>query len=364
MSSRRYFFDARHLDASGIGSYTADVLRALTAAREFDGSEWTIAVHPSAVRRLSLQLPTVKFLSSRAGMYGPAEQLLFAHPAITKAESVFLPHYPVPVRPVDGRLVVTVHDVLHALPEKLGGPSPLRRTYAHAMFSLLARRADQILTVSEFTAEQLIQIQPSLRGRVTVISHGIDEWWFDPLTQATPDLPSSKPFFIYVGNVKPHKNLQRLIEAIAGVPEGVDLYIVGGNAVAKNFDVVALRAIERSDRVFLLGRVGRDDLKYYLSKALALVMPSLYEGLGLPPLEAMAVGTPVAVSSIPALQETCAQAAVYFDPRDVGDIRRVLNDLLTQPTLRDELRRLGKARARARTSRSSAQVVVASIFQS
>jgi hypothetical protein len=153
------------------------------------------------------------------------------------------------------------------------------------------------------------------------------EWWFEPLRQAGPDLPSSNPFFIYVGNVKPHKNLHRLVEAIAGMPEGVDLYVVGGNAVAKNFDVVALKAIEHSNGVLLLGRVEREELKCHLSKAFALVMPSLYEGLGLPPLEAMAVGTPVAAASIPALRETCAQAAAYFDPRDVDDIRRVLNDL-------------------------------------
>lgn len=352
-----YFLDARHLNASGIGTYTRSILDALRGHPGFEPHEWTIAAHPRSVSSLGTWFEGVELLSSPAPMYSIKEQALFHSEAVMQARAIFLPHYPVPLRRPTGRLFVTVHDVLHALHAGPRRSDLGRRRYARTMLGLAAKRSSVVFTVSQFTASQLLLLEPGLTGRIQVAPFGVDDWWFKPPT-VYAETPRQRPYLLYVGNVKPHKNLRRLSEAVAGLAQDVDLYIVGSSD-GRNVDKVALRSLANNPRVLQLGQLDRESLKAVVSNAIALVMPSLYEGLGLPPLEAMATGTPVAVSDIPALRETCEDAAHYFSPLDVDDIRRALGELIDRPALRRDLKLRGLRRAQQRTARQAAETTIA-----
>jgi glycosyltransferase involved in cell wall biosynthesis len=161
-------------------------------------------------------------------------------------------------------------------------------------------------------------------------------------------------YFLAVGSLNPNKNLAALVQAFAGLPPGLGLQLVlagGGDprvfargALPAAFAAAPARA-GAAPTVVHVGPVGDAELKALYSRALALVFPSLYEGFGLPPLEAMACGCPVAASTAASLPEACGDAALYFDPHDGAAITHALLRLATEPALRDRLRHAGTAQA-------------------
>ena len=148
-----------------------------------------------------------------------------------------------------------------------------------------------------------------------------------------------------VSSIDPRKNFQTLLAAFAYVkdPE-VKLYVVGGQSRIYTTSINELNHTAFSKRVKWLGRVSDSDLLTYYANALCFIYPSLYEGFGIPPLEAMACGTPVIVSAIPPLAEVCEDAALYVDPYDAKDIAAKINDIVSNPELRESLVKRGRKR--------------------
>jgi glycosyltransferase involved in cell wall biosynthesis len=221
------------------------------------------------------------------------------------------------------RLVATVHDVAQlALPASAGVSAGVRWA-SRAFFASLQRRAELLLFNSQFTASEFARYVGATHARTVVTPLGVDcDRWRSPLANAGINLAPllcGAPYFVSVGNLRPHKNLPLLLRAFEDVAAVLPHHlVVVGRAMAGCPPEQALGPLPHAlvGRVHILGEVATDELPGLLQQASALVMPSRYEGFGLPVLEAFAAGCLVLASSIGALQEVGADAAIYFDPLD------------------------------------------------
>ena len=213
--------------------------------------------------------------------------------------------------------VVTIHDLIH-----LHHRNPLKRAYARAMIGRAVRRSRRVITVSE-TVKAQIAAEFGHAEKIAVTYNGVDHVTLSEAKGLKRD------YFLFVGNEKPHKNLPRLIEA------------------AKSIDVPLVRV--GSARF-----VSREELASLYRGAIALVMPSLEEGFGLPALEAMACGTAVITSEAPALVEITGDAALHVDARSIGAIASAMTRVKDDATLRESLIARGRERAKHFTWRRCA----------
>ena len=239
--------------------------------------------------------------------------------------------------------VMTVHDLSF-----LKNPSWYSRTYYwyyKFMTPLAVKTSQHILTVSEFSKSEILGFYPFLKAeKISVVYNAIDRQLFKPLTSDIKHQPSdifhqpSDPFVLCVSSIDPRKNFARLIEACQGLT-GAKLYIVGKyNRVFS----LQMQLDTTSDHIQFLGRVSDDELVRLYNQAACFVFPSLYEGFGLPPLEAMACGCPVLVSDIPVEREVCGDAALYFNPLDPHDILHTITQYLNDAdVIKETMRQKG-----------------------
>ena len=337
--------DARMISASGIGTYLRNALPRVIAARP----RWRFVLLGDRARLASADLASggnVEIRHNEAPVYSLREQFAFARSGLNRADLFWSPHYNIPLARTR-RLVVTVHDVMHLTrPEYRDRWA--RRQYARMMYSAARRRASAVICVSNATRAELERIVgpgPPMH----VVHNGVHPSWFD--VDGVEDARLlARPYVLFVGVAKPHKNLVGLLQAFAMILDRVphDLVIVGSNSDAlRTRDRGVERASERlAGRVRFLGQLDLSTLQRCVTCADVLVQPSFSEGFGLPPLEAMAAGTPCLVSRIESLVEVCGDAAAYCDPRDPANIAQRLLELLQARGTRDLLRRRGRERAR------------------
>jgi glycosyltransferase involved in cell wall biosynthesis len=239
-------------------------------------------------------------------------------------ERVDVVHYPltVPIPRTRRPTVLTLHDLQHhELPELFPRGEVLFRRFA---YDRAAKRASRVVTLTEHTKEHVVDRLGVPRERIDVIPHGVNHERLSPDPEPADDLMDlPERFVFYPAAMWPHKNHRRLMEAfnrlghrdlslvLSGQPRGRDDGVTGGH-----------------DRVVHLGYVPSDVLPTLYRRARAVVFPSLFEGFGLPVLEAMACGCPVAASRIGPLVEVADGVAVLFDPEDTGDIARALDEVL------------------------------------
>jgi glycosyltransferase involved in cell wall biosynthesis len=266
------------------------------------------------------------------------------------------------------RTVVTIHDMGYMrFPES---HTPSQRRYLRLSTSWSARVASQLIAISNTTRDDLIRYTGAPAKKISVVHHGVSPR-FRPVedqnliaaTQAKYGIVP--PYFLYVGTIQPRKNLARLLEAFASATR--DWGLGTGNSAPNSQSptptpqlVIAGKhgwltgEIERqstqlfgpdSPAVRFTGYIADQDLPALLSGALAFVFPSLYEGFGMPILEAMACGTPVLTSATSALPEIAGDAALLIDPEDTAAIADGLARLTSDAALRDDLRARGLARA-------------------
>lgn len=298
----RVAIDARKIADFGIGTYIRGLLHGLIALGT--GDEY-VAFAPAGA-----PIPDgVEHLVVEAPHYSVRELLVVGRAADRARLDVFhAPHYVVPVTRVP--LVVTIHDLIH-----LHQPmrNPLAPLYARTMIRRAVKRSRRVLTVTNAVK---VQLEQELGARnVIVTPNGV-------IVPATSSVERSD-FFLYVGNDKPHKNVDALVAAFASVPDA-RLILAGGS-----FDRFRGR-----ERVEVRGFVSDAELSSLYRGAIALVMPSREEGFGLPALEAMAHGTAVIASRDAALMEVTGDAALHVDASDV----RMLADAMTRVARDGELR--------------------------
>lgn len=347
--------DLRWIDASGVGMYIQGMMPGIVERLE------DVLIAGIGDRSRLSEFPwahagNVQLIDCRAKRYsfGEQVQLLLAIPRHT--DLFFSPYYTIPLL-YRGRFAVTVHDMIHlVVPEIVGNPQ--KRLYAQWMYRAVRRRASAIFTVSEFSKREILRLtQGSRKSNIYPIPLGVFPEWYSA-SELSP--VRTGQYFVCVGNVKPYKNLSRLVDAFLSVKNHVphDLVIIGqSKGLITGESPEFFRKIEENKgRVHLTGYVSHQELLSLVGHADALVMPSLYEGFGLPPLEAMAAGTPVAVSKAASLPEVCGDAALYFNPLDAQDIAEKLVLIASDRALAARLREEGHKRSGGFTWDSCAEL--------
>ncbi len=323
---------------SGIGRTTLHTLRALL---RLDGENEYILFLPSdADDDLGLDAPNLERVPTDVSLSQPLRSLLFEEFAIpirlrgAKVDLYYAPSFLLPAFPGAATEVICVHDLAWRLfPET---KSLLFRTYMNRRLPSALRRAARIVCVSESTATDLrAQYALALADRVRVIHNGVDLSVFHPAAGRE----RGAPFIAVVGNQDRRKNISTLLEAFPlfrARMRPCRLVMVGPGAPPA----------ETPAAVDFLGYLREEELAALYRRALLVVQPSLYEGFGLPILEAMACGTAVACADIPVFHEVAGECASYFDPRDTKSIAEVMGDLARDEGRRAELEERGLLRAR------------------
>jgi glycosyltransferase involved in cell wall biosynthesis len=263
------------------------------------------------------------------------------------------PHYVLPPL-VPCKSVVTIHDCIHLMfPQYL--PNRLALNYARTSIAMAARRATRVMTVSETSKRDIIKFFGTPAEKIDVIYNAYDERLGDApgdevISRVRERYQLQEDFILYAGNVKPHKNLERLIDAFHLVRQrGLDhvKLVMIGDDISK---YAALRRAVHQHQlhkyVRFLGYMPEGTLAALYRLASVFVVPSLYEGFGLPPLEAMASGTPVVTSNVSSLPEVAGDAAVLVDPYDPAAIADGICRVLSDEALAADMRARGLARAR------------------
>ncbi len=259
--------------------------------------------------------------------------------------------------------IMTIHDLAF-----LKNPSWYSRTYYwyyRLMTPLAVKTSQHILTVSEFSKSEILHFYPFLKGeKISVVYNAIDRQLFRPIADipVKGDLQShvSERFVLCVSSIDPRKNFSRLIEACQKLT-GAKLYIVGQyNRVfsqQKELDT-------NSNHIHFLGKVSDDELVRLYNQAACFVFPSLYEGFGLPPLEAMACGCPVLVSDIPVEREVCGNAAQYFNPLEANDILNAITQYLeSADVIKEKMRQKGYENIMRFSWKKSAEVLMKIVIE-
>jgi glycosyltransferase involved in cell wall biosynthesis len=272
------------------------------------------------------------------------------------------------------RVIVTIHDTLPLVHPELIFPSWQGRVSWTMKERAAVRWAHGIVTVSEAARRDLIAWYGLPAERVRVVSEGPDASFRPVPPGAESDaalarygIASGQRYILYLGGLSPHKNLLRLIEAFAGIVKDVNagdlkLILAGDLGDVFHTHVPELRAaVARwglGNQVQFPGFVPDEDLVFLYNRAYALAQPSLLEGFGLPPVEAMACGVPVLYSRAGSLPEVIGDAGLDFEPTDVSAIAGAIGRLLADPALRDELGRRALSRSRRFTWRAAAHALL------
>jgi glycosyltransferase involved in cell wall biosynthesis len=317
--------DARMAFHSGIGTYIRNLLPYLK--RAFPSIR---VLAPLSFIQKWPELKDYEIIPVEASIYSVKEQWHLPL-RVPSCDLFWSPHYNAPLSPLRAKKrLVTIHDVYH-----LRGPfSWKERLYAKMMIKNAAFQSDHIITVSQFSLGEIHRETGVAREKITVIPNGVDQNLFSKQSQQPPE-----NYFIYVGTLAPHKNLSRLFKAwdlVLQKHAGWRLIVVGKRG--KNFDGPIPQTIQHLDSV------EDQDLPSLYQKAYGMVYPSLYEGFGLPPLEAMCMECPTIVSHAASLPEVCGDASLYVDPFSEHDIAQKICTLIENPSLRQTLIKKGRQR--------------------
>jgi glycosyltransferase involved in cell wall biosynthesis len=358
------FIDATPLGGgiSGAGRYSYELLDALLPMT--DEMSMTVLVPPAENRNWDIshwkQIENVKFQLANLRGVGPKRQLYYLRHSfdfdLFHSLSSYSPLF------VDGPIITTIHDLKYLkVPSYFEGQSFLKYHYVAAMIRRSARISETIITVSESTRSDLEDECNVSREKLSVIPLGPG----DVQSEIDGSPPVSPPYFFFVGELRPHKNVQTLIKGYNQFREqiyepDIDLVIAGTEYGDRHSELKRSVKDSYRENVLFLGRVTDDELAQLYEHATAFVFPSLYEGFGLPPLEAMGYGTPVIASNKTSIPEVVGDAGLYFDPENEIEICRSMQSILSDDELYAELEKKGRKRFEDfswnRTARETLQI--------
>ncbi len=319
----RLLVDDRWFGQTGIGRYAQEVLSRFPLEEDQLlrlGRKWPIK-HPLTpfylARAIKQKQPDV--------FWSPG----FIPPAMSKVPFIF-----------------TIHDLIH-----LHFASKVHIAYYNFVIRPLSKQAFKILTDSEYSRQEILEWANISQDQVLAVPIGVDG-------KFRPNCPKhniGEPYVIYIGNRKRHKNIERLLRAFAasGLAKKIRLAI-SGRPDAKIIGLASKLNIY--ERLTFLGFIQEEYLPAIYRGALALIYVSLYEGFGLPPLEAMACGTPVLTSNLTSLPEVVGDAGMMVNPYDVDAIARGLQSIVEDSDLREDLRRKGLERVKVFTWERTAEL--------
>lgn len=349
---------------AGVSTYIHQLLEQLLPLASAD--RWTVYA-PRGVERVLPPASNVHLRLSRLPTTNPIGRIFWEQTIAPLAllrdrpAVLFCPLNVVPLLTPCPR-VVTIHDLSFLrFPDRFRAA---KRHYLTALARISVERATHVLTVSEFTRQEVISLLGVPPEKVTATPNGRDENLAPLSTERVEQFRVAKQlperFILSLNTLEPRKNLTTLLRAYARIKDVVamPLVVVGGKGwmygpIFELVDDLGLR-----DRVRFTGFVPREELALWYNAATVFVYPSLYEGFGLPPLEALQCGTPVITSNAASMPEVVGDAAVTFDPLDIEGLSTVLLRVIGDDALRQELRQRGpKQAARFSWKRTAAQTL-------
>jgi glycosyltransferase involved in cell wall biosynthesis len=342
----------------GVGTYIRNVVRTL-AQLDRESKYFLVG---SAARVVECGLLPANFHAVTLEGRDNTVQGSFAFRAIVRrleCDVVHIPHLFWIPRGLPCPYVVTVHDLLEHMYAAHDASSLGRSLHFHLTRRALGRAA-RVLAVSQFTKNEIQRLFRIPTDKIEVVYNAIDERFLHGhATEADRELIAERyqvnyPFILYAGAIRPHKNVVRIIEAFSALKSELEKegqypdlkLIVIGDDLSSHPRL--RRTVVRSDvqnDVRFLGFVPIDVLRIFYDVAKVFVFPSLYEGFGLPPLEAMAHGTPVVVSNTSSLPEVTGAAALLVNPENVFEIQRGVQRALLDAPLRERLKQRGYEQA-------------------
>jgi len=270
-----------------------------------------------------------------------------------KGDLLFCPANSAPIFiPKSKKLVITVHDIAFlTYPQSF---SKFFQLYYTFLFPKNIKRADKIITISQASKDEILKFFPDIKNKIHIIPLGIDKHY------RVLDSIEKQKQILYVGSINERKNLVGVIEAFEKLPQELNYKLV---IVGNFYDLFSLspkmqeclKRAKRNSAIVFKHNIDDDALVKEYNISTVLLFPSFYEGFGLPPLEAMACGTPVITSNCSSMPEVCQDAALYVNPHDPYDIAQKLQLLLEDQALQNELIAKGFKRAREFTWEKSAQ---------
>ena len=350
----RLIIDARWL-YTGIGAYTLNLIRGLHEC----ALPFTLITLPE--HRTNLAPPGCDVVLSKARLYSLREQIEVAR-AARDYEVLHVPHYNAPVRRRK-TLLVTIHDLTHLL-DKSMARTMKSRVYARPMLEHVVRRADHIFTVSQYSKNRIIEHLGADPRKLTVVHNAVPPHIYpepreESHTRTNQALGFQGRYLLFVGNLKPHKNVAGLLKAFSIVRQrrrsDHKLLIIGDDLQGRTALFREVQDLKLSGSVILAGTISDEDVRRAYSGADLTVLPSFEEGFGLPVIESMACGTPVACSNTASLPEIAGAAAEYFDPADIESMAAAIEKVILSNERSRELVALGYARAELFNGRNFAQ---------
>jgi len=346
--------DIRRITEFGVGTYTRNIVRAL--ARIDHSNEFFLIGPPDKAAEIGPLPPnfkTVPLLRPDTSIKGYLE----CHNIMQQigCDLLHVPHIFSMPRSLQCPYVVTVHDVFEHM-YRAHDRSSIRRSLHFHLTKYVLKSAGRVLAVSQFTKSEIEKLFHIPGRHIEVVYNAIDERFLHGhASEADRQLLTERylinyPFLLYAGRISPHKNLVRIIEAFSALKAELEKdarypdlkLIIIGDELSKNPDLrrTVIRSGVQND-VRFMGFIPIEMLRIFYDAAKVFVFPSLYEGFGLPPLEAMAHGTPVVTSNTSSLPEVVGKAAVLVNPENVFEIMRALHRVLLDQAVRDRLRQRG-----------------------
>lgn len=335
--------DSRMIEHSGIGTCLRNLISRLPAISVHD---YILFGDKAKLERYGLPVVEADF-----PIYGLKEQTAF--PAIIKKARVDLfhsPHYIIPLI-YAGKIVVTVNDLNHLIfPEYLS--SRLAYYYAKFMIGAACKKSAGVITISENTRKDIIRFLNPPESKIDVVSLGVDES-FRPGVAGADNAPRKiyGRYLLYVGLIRPHKNILRLIDAFAKLKKQDviehKLILIGKKKGTYSDDLnERINRHSLGQDIIILEKIKPQELADFYRGAEIFVFPSLYEGFGLPPLEAMASGCPVVTSNTSSLPEVVGDAGLMVNPYDVDELAGAIHSLLRDENLRQKMIKRGLDRSK------------------
>lgn len=343
--------DARKIRDFGIGTYVRNLIREL--GRLDQENHYLLLVGPQGEGALRRLPENFRVVPVRSPVYSVRELGELSWKILrAKVDLYHATHYVLPAI-VPCKAVVTIHDIIHLLyPEFL--PNRFAFIYAQRMIRRSLHRGDRVITVSSNTRDDLTSYFRMKGNKIEVVYNGIEDVFREQLASEDLDrwkknLGLNQPYFLFVGNPKPHKNLDNVVKAYARALKLHDfphLLVCVGDRDGTEFKV-RQRAEQAGigDRVQLLGHVAQEALPAVYQGASLFLYPTLYEGFGLPVVEAMASCVPVITSNNSALKEIAAGYAHLVNPLDVESIAQAIVQCVTDKEHRESLCKLGQRRS-------------------
>lgn len=336
--------DLRLINASGIGTYLKNVFPSIIELFE----EVVVLGDPEEILKFDWA-QKIEIICFKHEVYLLSEQIYYPF-FIPKCDIFWCPHFNFPLLPINAKkTIVTIHDVNHiANPKQF---SFLIRLWAKFLYENAVKRSDSILTVSEFSKSEIVKYLNIKKDKINVVFCGVNRSRFNSAEDNDKDLNLPKTYFLFVGNVKPHKNLIVLLKAYNNLDNAIKdkykLVILGakeGFITKENklFDFIESNNL--NSYVHFTGYVLDKKIPAIYKNASVFIFPSLYEGFGLPILEAMASGLPVISSSNASLPEIAGDAALFFNPMDANDLLSKITNIVDNEDLKNELIIKGKKR--------------------